>query len=75
MAAVDLFDGLNTYLVAFPFSLPVRTKKDLLQLNSYLCEGAGNKNSVVDFLVAVASVSHISAEDSVDIITNTFYSL
>jgi hypothetical protein len=57
MAAVDVFDALNSELEAFPFSLPVRTKQDLVDLEIFLCGASGNKDRLVDFLVAVAGVS------------------
>jgi hypothetical protein len=60
MAASDLFDGLVGYLEALPFSLPVRTKADLIQVDKYLCEYSGNKERLVDFLAAVARVSSFS---------------
>jgi hypothetical protein len=60
MAAIDLFDELVGYLEALPFSLPVRTKTDLIQVDKYLSECSGNKERLVDFLVAVARVSSFS---------------
>jgi hypothetical protein len=57
MAASGVFDGLNSYLEAFPFSLPIRTKVDIVQVEKYLRKDDGNTDRVVDFLVAVAKVS------------------
>jgi hypothetical protein len=56
-ASAGVFDGLKSYLEAFPFPLPIRTKVDILKVEKYLREDDGNALRVVDFLVAVAKVS------------------
>jgi hypothetical protein len=57
MAASGVFDRLNSYLEAFPFSLPIRTNVDIVQVEKYLREDMRSTCRVVDFLVAVAKVS------------------